>query len=334
MNATYGTLDKFIDVTSIVLQELVVEDRLKIAATLKFNDLFGDVAPNELKKLIIYKEGAEFVFPEKRNADYDIRFGYAGSLPYWNLPLESKIVETENQQTHFLTYGNQRFVKSLERIGKEARESNFFSGRIITDCKIDDSFAQKFQSILKWPKGGGFWIWKVHVIHRVLSEIEENDILVYCDAGCTINKNGHQKWQTLRKIVNGSKYGIIGFELTHKEAKYTNEKVFQHFRIPKDDIRVRQTPQIMASVIIIRKCDYSKMLVQEWLDTVHKDAYLFTDLYNNFMITDQFYEHRHDQSVFSVLRKIRGCALVPDDTFAHDWTTIADVPFQVTRIRE
>ena len=334
MNAIYGTAKTFIDVTQIVTGAFIVEDCLKVPNSVSFNELFGDVAPNEPKNLTVTNRGVKMIFPEIRNADYCMRIGYSGSQKYWNLPAETQVVDTETQKTHFLTFGNERFTKSVARICDEARQSGFFDGNVEGLSQVDDEFKSKFKNILARPRGGGYWIWKPHIISQALQRIADNDILVYCDAGCTVNKKGMQKWCNLKKTVNGSKYGIIGFELTHKEAKYTNEKVFEHFRIPLDDTHVRQSSQIMASIIIIRKCPYSQALIQEWLDTLNVNAELFTDHYNGYQKTTLFHDHRHDQSVLSVLRKIRGCALIPDDTFAHDWTTIADVPFLTTRIRE
>ena len=40
---------------------------------------------------------------------------------------------------------------------------------------------------VKQPRGGGYWIWKSHIIKKI-NEINDNDILIYLDAGCSINK--------------------------------------------------------------------------------------------------------------------------------------------------
>lgn len=319
MNATYGTLQNFIPVTDIVAREFIVENCLKIAKSVDFNDYFGDVAPNELKQLIIYDRGTTMVFPESRYADYEVN------------------LNVERQKTHFVTYGNEKFVKSLTRICKEARESGFFDGSIFGYSKLDKEFTDRFKSILERSRGGGYWIWKPYLIQKALESIAEDDILVYCDAGCTINKQGKSKLENIyKKIVNESKYGIIGFDLViHKEAEWTNEKLFEYFGISKSDERNRQSSQLMASIIIMRKCQHSKLLVKEWLDALYFDPELFTDTYNEYQVSPQFNDHRHDQSVFSILRKLRGCEIINDDTYArYDWSTLADTPFQTTRIRE
>ena len=334
MNATYGTFQTFINVTEIAAGAFMVEDFIKIPQSISFNELFSDVAPNESKNLIISTQNFTISLPEDRNADYIIRIGYAGSFKYWQLSLQTKIVDIDTQKTHFLTYGNERFAKSVLRICNEAKESNFFDYLIDGSTLLDNEFKTKFSNVLQRSRGGGYWIWKPHIINEALQKIADDDILVYCDAGCTINKNGSKKWVQLKKVVNGSKFGIVGFQLTHREQKYTNEKVFEHFSIAESDLSIRDSPQFMASIIIIRKCAYSQMLIDEWVKTLHTDVKLFTDDYNSQTKTNQFIDHRHDQSVFSVLRKIRGCAVLPDDTFAHDWSTITDVPFQTTRIRE
>lgn len=41
----------------------------------------------------------------------------------------------------------------------------------------------------------GYGIWKPYIVNQKLSEIYDNDILVYLDAGCSINIRGGDQIQ-------------------------------------------------------------------------------------------------------------------------------------------
>ena len=43
-------------------------------------------------------------------------------------------------------------------------------------------------------RGGGYWIWKLDIIKQAFSKIKENDIIVYLDSGCTLNKSGKKRF--------------------------------------------------------------------------------------------------------------------------------------------
>lgn len=73
----------------------------------------------------------------------------------------------------------------------EALNSNWFNSiSVYGPQDLDDEFKTRFKDILNLPHGSGYWIWKVYIINRKLDEIKEGDILIYLDAGCTINKKG------------------------------------------------------------------------------------------------------------------------------------------------
>jgi hypothetical protein len=109
----------------------------------------------------------------------------------------------QNQQkynhnnVHFITYANDKFNKSKNRILKQAKQSNFFKTiKAYSPSDITVDFQSKFSKILKHQRGGGYWIWKFDIIIQTLQNIPQNDILVYLDAGCTINQNGKHMFET------------------------------------------------------------------------------------------------------------------------------------------
>lgn len=227
----------------------------------------------------------------------------------------------------FITYGNDSFKNSVARICGQAMNSGFFDNVIgQSDRDLDAEFVAQFKDVLSMKKGGGYWIWKPYIISRQLQRMKQDDILVYCDSGCTINQKGRKRLDEYIDLLNDSKYGMLAFELAHAERSWTNKTTLTYFDMQDDE-----TKQLMATVIMIRKCDHSVMLIEKWLDALYDDLDLFTDKYNE---TEQLAkDHRHDQSVFSLLRKKYGCTIIPDETWADDWSKVSESPFLATRIR-
>ena len=41
--------------------------------------------------------------------------------------------------------------------------------------------------MLEEPRGGGYWVWKPLIVREALCGLEDGDVLLYCDAGCTLH---------------------------------------------------------------------------------------------------------------------------------------------------
>ena len=94
---------------------------------------------------------------------------------------------------NFITYGDDMYKVSRERIVKEALEFGFDTAIAYKPEDFSSEFAETFKDVLKQPRGGGYWIWKWHFILRRLNEIKYGDYLCYLDAGCTISMKGKNR---------------------------------------------------------------------------------------------------------------------------------------------
>jgi hypothetical protein len=71
-----------------------------------------------------------------------------------------------------ITYGTNPFEKALNRLKQEADDSKLFqSFEICRTTDLDASFVDHFKDILELERGGGYWIWKVHLIQRHLERL-------------------------------------------------------------------------------------------------------------------------------------------------------------------
>lgn len=89
---------------------------------------------------------------------------------------------------YLVTYGDNGFYLSKKHLEYLAINSGLFDRVISLGPKdLDSKFKKKYKKILHQPKGGGFWLWKFEIIKTLLSQINENDIVIYCDAGASLN---------------------------------------------------------------------------------------------------------------------------------------------------
>ena len=214
----------------------------------------------------------------------------------------------------FVSYGDKNFTQSKKRIKHEAESSMWFDKiKIFSKNSLSKDFCRKFSSILSEPRGGGYWAWKLDVLEQTFQSCCFGDIIVYCDAGCHINHLGNQRFQEYIEMLYASNYGFLSFQLAHPEQSYTTKECFEHFQVPVES-KIRTSCQINGGVIIARKCDHSISLLDEFRSALLKNPLIITDHYNHLQDLG-FLDHRHDQSILSILRKQYGSVLIPDETW-------------------
>ena len=232
----------------------------------------------------------------------------------------------------FASFGNDKYYNCLNRIHKQAESFNFFDNIICytdKDLKNDEYFWNKHgEFIEKNPRGYGYWIWKSYIIIKILKTMNENDILVYADSGCTLNQKGIDRLNEYIDIVNKSEFGILTFKLTHLVKTWTKMDLIKHF----DAEKYLDTQQLVAGIFVLRKCDHVVNIFDIYFNTSCNYQFL-NDNPSNLKNDETFIEHRHDQSIFSLIIKKYGGEMIEDETwFGGSWDT--KYPIWATRIRE
>jgi hypothetical protein len=221
---------------------------------------------------------------------------------------------------HFITYGDDGFAETKKRLVNQAESLGWFDTITAYGPEdLDNDFKEKFKSVLELPRGGGYWIWKPYVIHKHLEKVKDSDIVIYVDAGCYINPNGHKRFKEYIELLedgNASNSGCISFEMPHHaEDKWTIKEIFEYLNIHKDSRDIRDSGQFIATVRIFKKNANSMNIVSTWLNTLHQNPLLFTDHYNKNEQCERFIDNRHDQSVLSVICKLYKTIVLEDETY-------------------
>jgi hypothetical protein len=221
-----------------------------------------------------------------------------------------------------LSFGNDIYYNHLKRIKTEAESFNVFDEILIYNDKDLEKFEEFWVShkdfILNNPRGYGYWIWKSFLTMNAINNIMNvDDILVYVDAGCSLNKNGIDRLYEYINIVKTNNCGNLSFELEHNEKTWTKMDLFEHLNLLDDNIL--NTKQLVGGIFILRKCDHVIELTNQWYKTMF-NYHLINDSESILKNDISFIENRHDQSVFSLLRKKLGTITIKDETNCGRWS--------------
>jgi hypothetical protein len=228
---------------------------------------------------------------------------------------------------NFMSFANELYSSNLQRLKKEAEIINIFNNIITYTDKdlIDDPIFWNKHSdfILNNYRGYGYWIWKPYLTLKTLEIMNENDILVYCDAGCELNSEGINRLNEYINIVENNEYANISFELSHKEKSWTKMDIFNFFNIninDNNDIdKYVNSKQLIAGIFILKKCKLTSFIIEEWY-RIACNYNLINDTPSILPNDESFIENRHDQSIFSLLRKKYGTITINDETNRHIWS--------------
>ncbi len=209
-----------------------------------------------------------------------------------------------------VTCADERYRKAMEYNARTARKRGG-ADRVYqySLSDIDPEFRKKNEHILSRPRGNGYWLWKPYFIERTLRLLQEGDYLVYCDAGIYYNA----PVKNLIRAMERQGDDMMAFAIDHMEYEYTKRDVF--LALDADREEYARTHQRMAGTIVLKKTDRSVQIIREWLALAQQDN-LITDAPNclgkdNY---EGFRDHRHDQSVWSLVSKKRNVRPYRDAT--------------------
>ena len=136
-------------------------------------------------------------------------------------------------------------------------------------------------------------------------------------------------------IVNKSQYGILSFKTVHLEKTWTKMDTFEYYDANHDE-SIFETEQLVGGIYVIRKCQHTVDLVNKWYDGCC-NYNLIDDSPSAIPNHTSFRENRHDQSIFSVIRKKYGTEMTEfDETYFDnsDWYGEGiRYPFWATRLK-
>ena len=204
----------------------------------------------------------------------------------------------------FITFcgGDQNFFDAANRLITQAKNINLFNEiNLYTDenLKKDSEFWEKHSIFIENNKKGyGYWLWKPYIIKKSLGKMKNGDILLYLDAGCEIDIQEKDFLIECFELVKKDYIiGTLGVGVVKERCKMDLV-----LKLNMNDNKYLDSRQHQAGANMYLVCDQVRQLVDEWYDLCC-DYHLIDDSESINKNVDNFIDHRHDQSIFSLLTK-------------------------------
>lgn len=235
---------------------------------------------------------------------------------------------------YLCSFGDKALSKGFLRLENQAQELNIFDKTYFyTESDLNKKFQKKFRKhLIPYSRGFGYWCWKPQIIMQTLEVMDIGDTLLYMDLGSHLNVKGRERLQEYFTLTDKSETGILAFRSPeHTDKKLTKMDVFKHFGV-EDSTQYTDTMQIEATHLFIKKTDFTVSFIKEWLNVIYDDFSLITDSPSKAENFKEFKDHRHDQSIFSILaKKYKITTLSTDETYSIDWATMSNFPLLAKR---
>lgn len=218
---------------------------------------------------------------------------------------------------HLFNFADEKFRKiQIESTKRATKTGDIDIVHEFSPTDIDEKFKNDHSKILSNKRGAGLWLWKPYFTDKLLSEISEDDFLIYCDSGVSFI---HSVCPLIR-LMDRENIDMMFFGLPLLEVEWTKDDAYKIADCKKN----YNDRQVDGSFFIIRPTVCSKRIIKEWLDLCcsydaicpleSKEPYVRGKI--------QFRQHREDQSILSLVLHRNGIR------FYRDPSDYGEFPFQ------
>lgn len=158
---------------------------------------------------------------------------------------------------------------------------------------IDKEYIDDHKVIFSYKRGAGLWLWKPYLINKALETINYGDWLFYSDAGVTFIRSLHH----LIDCANEHSLDVFTIEQPLLCRQFTKRECYHIMGVEDHD------ENQALGLLLLRKSERSVRFVNEWLVLCEKEELLSPKhFYPEIDEWPDYYAHREDQSILSLLR--------------------------------
>lgn len=236
---------------------------------------------------------------------------------------------------HLVSFGApfHSFSRAHSRVLQNAENFGAFSSINLFSEKDIFNFCPEiipYKKFLSSTRGYGYWMWKSFLVSRMMELSSDDDLICYADIGCTFNDAGIARFGEYCALT--SEYGSLCFDLGHLERAYTKMDTYK--KVFPETLDHLNTGQRCATTFLLKNTQDNINIFEEIKKiSVENNHFYITDVPSQEQNHEEFKEHRHDQSVFSLMSKKYKFYCIPDETYwAPNWNVKGkDYPVWATR---
>lgn len=208
----------------------------------------------------------------------------------------------------FLTFGaGENFIHASQRLSSQACRTGIFheiNSYTDQDLKnIPEFWEQHGSFITNNKRMYGYGIWKPYLVMKTLEKLNHGDYLFYADSGCDFDLDCENVKENFEIVVEKMKQHSIFINAT-----FCNHDRQMNKMDLVDHLDMTQHPgfledfQIQATTFLIVKNERTVDFVKQWYE-ICCNYHMIDDTDSVIDNLPDYNEHRHDQSVFSLLMK-------------------------------
>jgi len=194
---------------------------------------------------------------------------------------------------YHVTYADGQMSKSAMLAQKSALKHGCNFSVFMNEKSISAEFYNLNKSILDQNRGAGYWLWKPYIINKMLNRINENEYLVYTDAGVEFVND-------ISILINKMDQDVFIFGNNYSHYDWCKSDVIKTILPDWEYQYINDKRQAQASVLIVKNTEASRIFIGKWLKYCQIDHFI-TDSQSFIPNCYTFQEHRHDQAVLTCL---------------------------------
>lgn len=207
-----------------------------------------------------------------------------------------------------VSFADGLYAPRADSFREEARSLDVFGDVTVHDrTTLDPEYLQRHEShMLAHARGFGHYVWKSQVVRQACAAAAEDDVICWLDVGFTINPAGRPRFLEYVQMVRESPWKMLSFWSVYTENRWTKADLAERLGVA-DDLSIMGTSQLSSGFFLLCPTSDNVQLVDVWAELSTERNYHFSsDAPSVVPNHPQFVAHRHDQSIFSLLRKSRG----------------------------
>jgi hypothetical protein len=201
---------------------------------------------------------------------------------------------------YFLVYDdnchNNYLNKLLESVKKYDKKFEIIK---FNKNDIDTEFIKKNKHILSLKRGDGYWLWKPYIINNILHKINNDDIIFYMDSKYYFIQDFENLYLEYMKNNDILVWKNKPNEPCYLMKQYCKMDLVLKYNMYKE-VFVDNVIDCWAGALIVKKNLNTIKYIQEWFDACSVFENI-TDSKSNIINSNEFIEHRHDQSCLSII---------------------------------
>lgn len=210
-----------------------------------------------------------------------------------------------------IAYANESMKYSLKQLGIQAHYIKQINKVILyTEKDLPQDILQS--PLMKYKRGGGFWVWKPFIIWKTLQNYPEGTKICYIDAGCTVYSGN--EWDNYWDLLDNSETILFQYanQIPRWESLFgssdsaiecwTKKKTLDYFDSYLATQKYHSFSKIWGGLVFCKGKDNS--FIKEWLDVTLHHPELIIDPDKEELKTQHSTfsgNHRHDQSIITPL---------------------------------